>query len=412
MKGKIKFYKANEFWGKIDAEGLRKHIYFNAKDVMPELRVLLENNYFNDEYVDFEKTNSIRREGEEKAIKVNIDFTKRKIGNIKTFDTEKGFGFIENYHSKEPIFFHYSGIRNSNAKFIKIENLEPVVYSEGENENGKIATDIVKLEFRNHLQRFAEFNDSKQAFIDLKNLAESENWDYLKKPTKTNPVLRSYLNQTIRRIQDQNKLIEGKSSKDGKEYAYFNSGLVTSQQDEIFAYFIKSHNYKELDGWGLQKPKWHFIEFNTNQSNYRRYFSSEPEIATYFSEAEITDLILDTRIPIIPDTEHLVKRKIRIESERIKNLDNEGFIEEIKDSIELAIKRIKRNYKTAIPHFYDNRIQFLLPLCFRANKAEALGALVVNKTENIYEAHTILSLDQAYNNARLLAKPDREWLNP
>ena len=34
------------------------------------------------------------------------------------------------------------------------------------------------------------------------------------------------------------------------------------------------------------------------------------------------------------------------------------------------------------------------------------------KDENIYEAHTILTLDQAYNNARLLAKPDREWLNP
>lgn len=78
----------------------------------------------------------------------------------------------------------------------------------------------------------------------------------------------------------------------------------------------------------------------------------------------------------------------------------------------MAIKRIKRNYKTAIPHFYDGKIQFLLPLCFRANKSEALGALVVNKNENIYEAHTILSLDQAYNNARLLAKPDREWLNP
>ena len=87
-------------------------------------------------------------------------------------------------------------------------------------------------------------------------------------------------------------------------------------------------------------------------------------------------------------------------------------IEEIKDAIELAKKRIKRNYKTAIPHFYDNRIQFLLPLCFRSNKAEAVAALVVNKNENIHEAHTILSLDQAYNNARLLAKPDREWLNP
>lgn len=38
--------------------------------------------------------------------------------------------------------------------------------------------------------------------------------------------------------------------------------------------------------------------------------------------------------------------------------------------------------------------------------------MVINKTEQIYEVATILTLDQAYNNARLLAKPDREWLNP
>jgi hypothetical protein len=243
-------------------------------------------------------------------------------------------------------------------------------------------------------------------------LAEVENWDYLKKPTKGVPVLFSYLNQTCLRLVKQEKVIRGKSSKDKTEYAYFNTCLVTPQQDEIFAYFIKNPNYSKLTGWGIQVAEWNFIEFNTEQSVYRRYFVEVPEIATYFSEAEVADLIFDTRVPIIPDKEHLLKRKNRIESERIRNLDDEAFIEEIKDAIELAKKRIKRNYKTAIPHFYDNRIQFLLPLCFRSNKAEAVAALVVNKNENIHEAHTILSLDQAYNNARLLAKPDREWLNP
>ena len=162
----------------------------------------------------------------------------------------------------------------------------------------------------------------------------------------------------------------------------------------------------------MQIPEWDFIEFNTDQSVYRRYFAEVPEIATYFSEAEVADLIFDTRVPVIPDKVHLLKRKNRIESEKIRNLDDDAFVDEISYAIELARKRINRNYKTAIPHFYDNRIQFLLPLCFRSNKAEAVVALVVNKNENIHEAHTILSLDQAYNNARLLAKPDREWLNP
>ena len=96
---------------------------------------------------------------------------------------------------------------------------------------------------------------------------------------------------------------------------------------------------------------------------------------------------------------------------KIQNLDDNLFIDEVQRALDLAVKRARRNYKTAIPHFYDNKIQFLLPLCI-TNKIEADVALVVNRDENSYVAHTVLTLDQAFNNARLLAKPDREWLTP
>ena len=88
------------------------------------------------------------------------------------------------------------------------------------------------------------------------------------------------------------------------------------------------------------------------------------------------------------------------------------FRDAINDSIDLAYRRIKRNYKTAIPQFYSHEIQFLVPLYSRKDRANALAAMVIRKNESIYEISTILTLDQAYNNARLLAKPDREWLNP
>jgi hypothetical protein len=35
-----------------------------------------------------------------------------------------------------------------------------------------------------------------------------------------------------------------------------------------------------------------------------------------------------------------------------------------------------------------------------------------NKEKTAYLSSTVLTLDQAYNNARLLARPDREWLEP
>jgi hypothetical protein len=168
----------------------------------------------------------------------------------------------------------------------------------------------LKIDDRYHIEEFANYTNLKQSLLDLKALAETENWDYLKKPTRGVPVLFSYLNQTCIRLIKQDKIARGKSTKDKMEYAYFNTGLVTPQQDEIFAYFIKNPNYSKLTGWGVQSAEWNFIEFNTEQSVYRRYFIEVPEIATYFSEAEVADLIFDTRVPIIPDKEHLLKRKI------------------------------------------------------------------------------------------------------
>ncbi len=415
MNGTIKFYKP-EGWGKVNIEGQTRDMYFNLQSVEGELRTLLDCDRYINEPVVFEVGESSRKPGEKEAKSMKLDITKRCVGYVNSYDPEKGYGFLENYHSKESIFFHFSAIRKDKGredKFVKIENGEPVIFTEDKNDKGKKnAVDLVKIDDRTYIEEFAIFSHFRQSLTELRDLAETENWDYIKKPTKGIPVLFSYLNQTCIRLVNQNKIVRGRSTKDAKEYAWFNTGLVTPQQDEIFAYFVKNSRYKPLDGWGVQIPEWSFLEFNTEQSVYRRYFIDIPEIATYFSEAEVSDLIFDTRTPIIPDKEHLLKRKGRFESERVRSLDDEAFIEEIKDAIELAKKRIRRNYKTAIPHFYDNSIQYLIPLCFRANKAEALGALVVSKDENIHKAHTILSLDQAYNNARLLAKPDREWLNP
>ena len=81
-------------------------------------------------------------------------------------------------------------------------------------------------------------------------------------------------------------------------------------------------------------------------------------------------------------------------------------------------KRVYRNYKTAVPQYYRERggsggVQLLLPICLE-NPARADLALVVAKNEvgNAYRGSTVLTLDMAYNNARLLARPDTEWLQP
>ena len=53
----------------------------------------------------------------------------------------------------------------------------------------------------------------------------------------------------------------------------------------------------------------------------------------------------------------------------------------------------------------------LIPLCMSAQDNADL-AIVVEDYGTMYRASTCLTLDQAINNARLLARPDRDWLNP
>ncbi len=83
------------------------------------------------------------------------------------------------------------------------------------------------------------------------------------------------------------------------------------------------------------------------------------------------------------------------------------------EAIRLAERRVRRNYKTAIPMYSPprDRIQLLLPLCI-VSKESADLALLVDPYEQVNMGWTVLTLDMAYNNARLLARPDSEWLIP
>ena len=72
-------------------------------------------------------------------------------------------------------------------------------------------------------------------------------------------------------------------------------------------------------------------------------------------------------------------------------------------------KRVSSNDKLAVPQYYDGKIQLLLPLCLMDDKNPDL-ALTVTKMNGCYQGHTCITLDMAYNNARLIAKPESTWL--
>ena len=75
-----------------------------------------------------------------------------------------------------------------------------------------------------------------------------------------------------------------------------------------------------------------------------------------------------------------------------------------------SIKKVIANYKLAVPQYYNGQIQLLIPLYFEDDNKPEL-TLAVTKKNGYYQGHTCLTLEMAYNNARVIAKPECNWLS-
>ena len=85
----------------------------------------------------------------------------------------------------------------------------------------------------------------------------------------------------------------------------------------------------------------------------------------------------------------------------------------LEDAVDLARKQVRWNFKTAIPCFFPTRnvMSLMLPLSLR-DDGQADIALVVEPTRSgNYQGQTILTLQQAYLDGRLLCRPNSEWLD-
>lgn len=136
-------------------------------------------------------------------------------------------------------------------------------------------------------------------------------------------------------------------------------------------------------------------------------FSKLAEIASYISDP--SDLIYDTKLELRTNIDHIIQDNKERFPVPFDTMDNYMLSNILHGTIEDAKRRVRRNYKTAIPQYYKGKLQLLLPLCLQT-KANADLALVIEKENDIYRASTCLTLDMAINNARLIAKPDDEWL--
>lgn len=259
------------------------------------------------------------------------------------------------------------------------------------------ATQSIQLEepeSMEDLYNFMYWGDYDKAIQTLADMAIPENWEYPEK--RENYILKNYLKYTFLKLQDENKVFSN------NDYVLFNTGLFTPLYDPIYIYGEKNRNQSNKN-----YSEWIFKDFMTEYDLGEIGIYELPQRADYFSDP--SQLIFDPTLKINVQYDHILKDARNIE--RIQNIDSRNIQSLLIGEIDKAKKRVAANYQLAVPQYFQNKIQLLLPLCLEDGVTPDI-ALVVTKSKNgkYYQGHTCLTLDMAYNNARLIAKPENNWL--
>jgi hypothetical protein len=256
---------------------------------------------------------------------------------------------------------------------------------------------------------FLRVDDSLNYLADR--LSLTENWSYsdpekeLKEGNNAAsfplPILRNYLDHTFRKVRSENKIAET----DDGNFCCFNTGLVTSNLEEIFAMF-------EINRSPTARAKWFFRKFiKKSDRDFLIHFSQrEPAFANYFDQP--AQLIFNPKLQLITDVDHIIQDNLYRFPEGLKSLSAREIRTRLIGAIDDISKRVKINYKIAIPQFYDNKFQLLLPLYLDTDTKPDLALVVEKINDTTYSARTCLTIGMAYNNARLIVCPHSEWLQP
>ena len=253
---------------------------------------------------------------------------------------------------------------------------------------------------------------------ELAAIAQPENWD--DEGDGRQPVLFNYLRYTIRRQLELGNWIETETS-DGTRTSAFNTGLFSRHFEPIYAVFEPNRDQS--------RQPWVLMDWvSPSSSKLRNFDRVELKPASYFVDPG--EAVFDPRLPVDPNMEHIVDDNVDRYPAELRTNDylRSGML---KRAIEVAAAKAKANWRIAVPQYYWHRgpaevgrLQLLLPLSLLDPDRVDL-ALVIDRdpTHNAtrraddseggacYRAYTVLPVDWAYRNARLITRPESYWLD-
>ena len=296
-------------------------------------------------------------------------------------------------HIQEYTSVHYETFYEQldiSDKFFSISRKNAIL-KETFRKEGKEYMDLIKLY---DYMSWGDYNGQIQSLADK---AMKESWNFEDK--NDNSILKNYLSNTFFQLQREHKVIET------EEYCLFNTGLFTDQYVPIYSYGELNKKYL-LDS---ALPKWYFKGFKDEYELTSIDIDVDfPERADYFKDTTL--LVFDWHCKVHPNYNHILNDLSTYNRLPDCIKQSERPLETLKGYIDTAIQKVTANYKLAIPHYYQEKIQLMIPLCFTKDDKPDIALVLEKRKGNHYQAKTCLTMEMAYMDARLIAKPESDWL--
>ena len=263
-----------------------------------------------------------------------------------------------------------------------------------------------KMAYHPPLRKFA-FIGTRVQFLKklrhLANMAEPESWyydnpGYETEEEKEFAVLYSYIFNTFSKAQDDDKIFSTNS------HSIFNTGLLNKFGEEIFMLFEKNERY---DGSNEDIPHWCFKLFVITSSHEipKDMRANLPTHVDYFENCP-SELYFDTKKPVSSNLAHVILENRDRLPDSAQSFPDELLIQIIGSAEQQMKKRILRNNRLVVPQYYNKKIMYLAPMLI----GKDVVPVAIESHDETYRINTILTPGMAYCNARLIMKPESNWL--
>lgn len=244
---------------------------------------------------------------------------------------------------------------------------------------------------------------------ELAGLALPEPWrfrnpDYHTKNPDT-PILERYIHSIFKKqVIDFNEERNPEKAADylhvENEFVCFHTGLYTRRYKAVYGCFDRNKRQASM-------LDWYFRGFSDELSPWLKYISPLPKKPSYYMAQYGVNY--NPEWPIRVNIDHILGDEENLSRLPASIRDAQNLPLLLETAVELARRKAVIEPGIVVPQGYQGRVQYLLPICLTDMENPDL-AMTLTIMDGYYLGNTCLTLEMAYLNARLLARPVAPWL--